>query len=83
MDEQDWEAYRKRLRTRVSCQMLLVIGPLVALVAVVKIVFPTDYPVGDIRNMVEFRVLFYGLFGAFGVAITVAAVRWLRADRRA
>jgi hypothetical protein len=82
MDEQDWARYRKRLRTRASRQLLLIIAPFVALVALLKIVAPTDYPAGDMRNSGEFRLLFYGLFIAFAVAMAVAAVRWLRADRQ-
>lgn len=82
MDERDWAAYRKRLRTRTACQMAVVIGPFVGLAGVLKLVTPTDYPVGDFRSSVEFRLLFYGLFIAFALAMTVAAVRWLRADRQ-
>ena len=82
MNEQDWAATRKRLRTRTSRQMLLVLGPFVALINVLKIAAPMDYPAGDIRNSLEFRLLIYGLFIAFAVAATVAAVRWLRADRQ-
>jgi hypothetical protein len=61
--------------------MLVVLGPFVALVAVLKLIAPMDYPVGDIRNSVEFRLVFYGLFIAFAVGATIAALRWLRADR--
>ena len=82
MDEQDWAAYRKRLRTRAGSQMGLILGPFVALIAALKIIAPMDYPVGDIRNSVEFRLLFYGLFIAFAVAVTVTSVRWLQANRR-
>jgi ABC-type uncharacterized transport system YnjBCD permease subunit len=82
MDELDWAAYRRRVRTRTSCQMLLIIAPFMALIAILKIVAPMDYSAGDIRNSIEFRLLFYGLFIAFAVGMMVAAARWLRADRR-
>ena len=82
MDEQDWAAYRKRLRTRAGRQMLAIISPLVVLVSVLKILAPMDYPVDDIRNSLEFRLLLYGLFVAFAVAALVASVRWLLTDRR-
>jgi hypothetical protein len=82
MDEQDWVGYRKRLKARASRQLLLIIAPIVALVAVLKILAPMDHPVGDIRNSIEFRLVFYGLFIAFSVAIAFAAVRWLRADQQ-
>jgi hypothetical protein len=82
MDEQDWAAYRKRLRTRTARQMALIIFPLVALMSVIKILEPMDYPVGDLRNSLEFRLLFYGLFVAFAVAVLIDSVRWLLTDRR-
>jgi hypothetical protein len=56
MDELDWAAYRRRVRTRTSCQMLLIIAPFMALIAILKIVAPMDYSAGDIRNSIEFRL---------------------------
>jgi hypothetical protein len=82
MDEQGWSDYRKRLRTRTSRQLLLIIAPVSVLVAVFKILEPMDYPAGDIRNSIEFRFVVYGLVIAIAVAMAVAAVRWLRADGR-
>ena len=82
MDEDYWAAYRKRLRTRTSRQMFLIIGPIMMLVSVLKILEPMDYPAGDVRNAIAFRLVFYGLFIAFAVLGMVASLRWLRADRR-
>jgi hypothetical protein len=62
--------------------MSFLIAPLGILVLIVKILEPMNYPAGDIRNNVEFRLAFYGLWIAFLVAAMVAAARWLRADRR-
>jgi hypothetical protein len=82
MDEQIWAAHRKRLRTRTARQLGLILSPFVAFVALLKVLAPMDYPVGDIRNSLEFRLFFYGLFVAFAAAFFIASVRWLRADRR-
>jgi hypothetical protein len=51
-------------------------------VAILKILEPMDYPAGDIRNSIEFRLIFYGLWIAFDLILVVAAARWLGADRR-
>jgi hypothetical protein len=42
--------------------MGLIICPLVILIAVLKILEPMDYPVGDVRNSIEWRLVFYGAF---------------------
>ena len=81
MDEQDWVAFRKHARTRTSRQMALIICPFIVILAVVKIAEPMDYPVGDLRDSIEFRLVFYGLFIVFALAGLVASARWLLADR--
>jgi hypothetical protein len=82
MDERAWAEYRARLRTRTSRQMALIICPVIVLVAVLKILEPMDYSVGDVRNSIEFRLVVYGLFIAFAVLGIIASARWLLADRR-
>lgn len=82
MDEQDWVAFRKQARTRTSRLMALIICPLIVILALVKIAEPMDYPVGDLRNSIEFRFVFYGLFIVFALAAIIASARWLLADRR-
>ena len=82
MDDRAWAEFRARLRTRTSRQMALIICPFIILIAVLKILQPMDYPVGDARNSIVFRLVFYGLFIAFAVLGIVASARWLLADRR-
>jgi hypothetical protein len=82
VDEEYWKALRKRLRTRTSRQMFLIVGPAIVILAVLKILEPMDYPAGDFRNDIAFRLIFYGFFITFAVVGTVASVRWLLADRR-
>lgn len=81
-DEAYWRAFRTRARKRTSVQMLFVIGPIGIAVALLKILEPMTYPAGDLRNSLDFRLLFYGGFILFILALVVAAVRWLRSDRR-
>ena len=82
MNEQDWVAFRKHARTRTSRQMALIICPFIVILALVKIAEPMDYPVGDLRNSIEFRLAFYGLFVVFALAAIIASARWLLSDRR-
>lgn len=81
-DETYWRELRKRLRERTNRQMGLILCPFVAVVSVLKIVEPMDYPTGDFRNELMFRLVFYGVFIAVCVVGFVAAVRWLMADQR-
>jgi hypothetical protein len=62
--------------------MALIICPFIILIAVLKILEPMDYPVGDARNSIVFRLVFYGAFIAFAVLGIIASARWLLADRR-
>ena len=82
MDQRAWAEFRARLRTRTSRQMALMICPFIIVVAMLKILEPTDYPVGDVRNSIGFRFVRYGLFIAFNVLGIIVSVRWLLADRR-
>jgi hypothetical protein len=82
MDEGYWREFRARARKRTSMQMGLLIAPFGIVVAILKILEPMDYPAGDIRNSIEFRLIFYGLWIAFDLILVVAASRWLGANRR-
>jgi hypothetical protein len=82
MDERDWEAYRRRVRERSSRQMALFFCPMLILVAVWAFFAPTDYPAGDFRDTIVFRLLASGFFIALGVVGFVLSARWLLADRR-
>lgn len=62
--------------------MMLIICPLIFVVALLKIVEPMDYPVGDLRNTIPFRFAFYGLFISAAVVGFLVSVRWLIVDRR-
>lgn len=82
MDEHYWRDFRARVRKRASTQMMLLIAPALVVLAILKILEPMDYPSGDIRNSIEFRLVFYGLWIAVMVGAFIAGVRWLRADSR-
>jgi hypothetical protein len=82
-DETYWRELRKRLRERTSRQMAVILCPFLAIGAVMKIMEPTNYPVGDLRNEIAFRLVFYGAFIAFATVGFVLSLRWLLNDRRA
>lgn len=82
MDEHYWRDFRARARRRVSTQMLLIIAPAAIVIAILKMLEPMNYPAGDLRNSIEFRLVFYGLWIAGMVVAFIAGVRWLRADSR-
>ena len=62
--------------------MALIICPFGILIAVLKILEPMDYPAGDIRNSIEWRLVFYGAIIIVAALGIVASARWLLADRR-
>jgi hypothetical protein len=82
MDDRAWAEFRARLRTRTGRQMAMIICPFVIVTAVLKILEPMDYPVGDVRTSIEFRLVFYGAFILVAVVAIIASARWLLADRR-
>jgi hypothetical protein len=82
MDEHYWREFRARSRKRTSMQMVFFVAPFGIFVAILKILEPMDYPAGDVRNSIEFRLAFYGAAIALAILFMVAASRWLRADRR-
>ena len=81
-DDEYWRAFRARARKRTSAQMALFIAPLGIFVTIVKILEPQQYPAGDVRNSMEFRLLFYGVAIILLIALLVGSLRWLIADRR-
>jgi hypothetical protein len=81
-DEAYWRAYRARARRRASAYGALLIAPFGILLGVVKILEPANLPPGDIRNTIEFRLVFYGLMIAVLVAVLVVSIRFLVAERR-
>jgi hypothetical protein len=82
MDERYWREFRARVRRRASSQGALILCPFGIVIAILKILEPTYYPAGDIRNDMLFRLVFYGGAIAF-LAVTIAvSVRWLIMDRR-
>ena len=82
MDDEYWAAYRKHARKRANAWGALVFCPFIIVMAVLAFTGPTDHPIGDIRDNIVFRLAFYGLFVAGGVAGLIGTVRWLLADRR-
>lgn len=62
--------------------MAVIICPFLTIGAVMKILEPTNYPVGDFRNEMPFRLLFYGAFIAVGTIGFLLSLRWLLNDRR-
>jgi len=82
MDEDYWVAYRKRVRRRASTYGALILCPVVIAVAVLLALSPMDHPAGDIRDMVAFRIVVYGCFTVFALALLMGSIRWLLADRK-
>ena len=82
MDEHYWRDFRARARKRTSMQMVFFVAPFGIFITILKILEPMDYPAGDIRNSIEWRVAFYGLAIVLLILLMVHASRWLRADRR-
>ncbi len=62
--------------------MALIVCPFIVILALLKIAEPMGYPVGDLRNSIEFRLVFYGLFIVFALGAIIASARWLLSDRR-
>jgi hypothetical protein len=62
--------------------MAVILCPFLAIGAVIKIMEPTNYPTGDLRNELAFRLAFYGAFIVFATAGFVLSLRWLLMVRR-
>jgi hypothetical protein len=82
VDESQWKAFRRRAQMRTSRQMAVILCPFGILISVLKITEPMNYPAGDIRNDLTFRLAFYGLGIAFFIVGMVASIRWLIRDRQ-
>ena len=80
MDDDVLRTPHARARRRAGAQMLLIIGPIGIIVALLQIFGPLDHPPGDWRDDIAFRLLTFGLFIAFDIALIVGAVRLLRRD---
>ena len=82
MDEEDWAAYRKRLRERSARQGFLIMGPLFILVGVLGFVAPIEHAAGDIRDSLIYRLATAAVLIAVGIGGIITSARWLIADRR-
>ncbi len=82
MTERDWEEIRRRARKRAAAQMSLIIGPVVLLVAAIKILEPHSFPPGDIRNEPAFWVVLGVVALVVSGAQLALSVRWLINDWR-
>jgi hypothetical protein len=82
VDESQWKAFRRLVRTRAARQAALILIPFLIAILVLKITEPTDYPAGDVRNDMAFRIGLYGLGIALLILILVVSIRGLLADRQ-
>jgi hypothetical protein len=82
--EPDWNAYRARVRGRAQRQFSAVIASAVFIVGlfvvVARVLAPQDYPVGDFRNDMVFRLGFGGFLLVLTGSLLVATIRRLRRD---
>lgn len=81
-DERYWANYRADARRRAALQMGLPIGALISLVALMKLIGGEQYPAGDLRNAIEFKLLFYGAFILFGTALAIRGLFAVLEERR-
>jgi hypothetical protein len=82
VDENQWQAFRRRAQMRTNRQMALILLPFGILIFVLKITEPMNYPAGDLRNEMTFRIAFYGLGIVVFMIGMVASIRWLIRDRQ-
>ena len=82
VDENQWKAFRRRAQMRTSRQMALILCPFGIFILTLKILESMDYPAGDIRNSLVFRLSLYGLLILVLGAVIGMAARWPLADRR-
>lgn len=82
--EPDWAAYRSRIRERerrrAAAAALVVVFVGTVIVSVGRTLAPQDYPAGDIRNEIVFRLALAAFFLVFIGAMLVGALRRLRRD---
>ncbi len=79
MDERAWVDERRYIKSRASRQLTLIASPIIAFLAVTRILEPMDYPAGDIRNSIVARLVFYGAIIVLALAGAAWSARWLRA----
>jgi hypothetical protein len=82
--EPDWNAYRARVRGRAQRQFNAIIASVIFVgglfVVVVRVLAPQDYPVGDFRNDLLFRLGFGGFLLVMTGSLLVATIQRLRRD---
>jgi hypothetical protein len=82
--EADWIAYRSRIRDlqrrRAAAGALVVVFVGAVFVVVGRLLAPQDYPAGDIRNEIGFRLALAAFFLVLIGAMLVGALRRLRRD---
>jgi hypothetical protein len=82
--EPDWDEYRARVRGRAQRQFNAIIVSVIfvgALIVVVgRVLAPQDYPVGDFRNELLFRLGFGGILLIITGSVLVGTLRRLRRD---
>lgn len=71
-------AYRDKISRRFSAAVAFVIAVVGVFVIVVRVLAPQDYPAGDIRNEIGFRLAFAAFFLLLIGTVLVGAVRRLR-----
>lgn len=80
--EPDWVAYRERVRDRAQRQFSAVLAVVIftvgLLVVGLELVAPTDYPTGDVRNELWFRLAFGAFLLGVGGAVLVGSLWRLR-----
>lgn len=83
-EEPDWEAYRARIRERgrrrAAASALAIVFAGAIFVVVVRVVAPQDYPSGDIRNEIGFRLALAAFFLVLIGTMLIGALRRLRRD---
>lgn len=82
--EPDWDAYRRAYRDKISRRFSAVLAFVIAAVGVfvivVRVLAPQDYPAGDFRNDMGFRLAFAGFFLVLIATMLVGVLRRLRSD---
>jgi uncharacterized membrane protein YozB (DUF420 family) len=78
MNEQDWEAFRRRARRRSGAMMVLIVGPVILFVVAVTVFRPHHFPAGDIRNEPLFWIVAAIIAVAFIGTLIAGSVRELR-----
>ena len=70
MKDDGGEQLRRRVKERSGAMMALIIGPIILLVAAIKIFQQHDYPLGDVRS----EPIFWILVGVGALILVIALV---------